>query len=110
MKHIAIIAATAALVLVGCGKAEESAGTNSESSAATTATDVPKVIAVAYDAGTKKVGDKGSCAVCTIQEGKVSDDEEVKDVLDYNGKTYVFCAEGEKADFISDPKKYTGGK
>ena len=126
MKHITILAAIAALVIAGCGAKDEAGTTGTETTttggtAKTTAGavdehgraagshDDAKVVAVGYATGSKKVGDKGACAVCTIKEGKVSDDEEAKAVLDYEGKTYVFCDDAEKAEFISDPKKFVGG-
>ncbi|MGI8924932.1 MAG: hypothetical protein ACR2HJ_13060 [Fimbriimonadales bacterium] len=101
MKNIAIIAAFAALAIAGCGNKDEGAA-NTETPATTTP------VAMSYDQGSKKVGDQGVCAVCMIKEGKTPAEEEVKAILDYGGKTYVFCDEAEKAEFISDPKKYVG--
>lgn len=99
MKYIAI-AAFAALIITGCGPKEEAtaeAPTVSETS--TTAT------VVGYDIGSKKKGDKGVCVICNAKEG-TSAEEEVIETLDYKGKTYVFCNESEKAEFITDPSKY----
>ena len=62
-------------------------------------------VKVAYDPGTIKKGDKGHCVVCALKEGK-KEAEAVAETLDYQGKTYVFCNEAEKAEFISDPAKY----
>lgn len=112
MKNIAIIAALAALAIAGCGNKDEGAA-NTETSTTTTGgtADYPggaTIVAMSYDQGSKKVGDKGACAVCMIKEGKTPAEEEAKAVLDYGGKTYVFCEETEKAEFISDPKKYVG--
>ncbi|MBT9584325.1 YHS domain-containing protein [bacterium] len=45
--------------------------------------------------------------VCVIKEGS-SEEEPVVETLDYKGKTYVFCNEKEKAEFISEPVKYAG--
>lgn len=113
MKSITILAALAALIIAGCGTKDGAATTDSTTPAttggtATNSTPTPAV-AVGYDAGSKKVGDMGACAVCTIKEGKVPAEEEAKATLDYEGKTYVFCDEAEKAEFISDPKKFVGG-
>jgi len=37
-----------------------------------------------------------------------TESEAVKATLDYKGKTYGFCSEAEKAEFISNPAKYAG--
>lgn len=57
--------------------------------------------------GSIKVGDKAVCVICAAKEGTTAL-EEVKAVLNYKGKTYAFCNEGEKAEFISNPSKYAG--
>ena len=50
-------------------------------------------------------GDMGLCVVCVVNEG--SNEEEVAaETLDYEGKTYLFCNESEKATFISAPAKF----
>lgn len=59
----------------------------------------------AYELGSKKKGDKGHCAICVVKEGKPGE-ETVAETLDYQGKTYVFCNEKEKAEFISEPAKF----
>ena len=47
----------------------------------------------------------GLCVVCVVNEG--SNEEEVAaETLDYEGKTYLFCNESEKATFISAPAKF----
>ncbi|HJN16643.1 MAG TPA: hypothetical protein QGH10_14155 [Armatimonadota bacterium] len=51
--------------------------------------------------GSIKVGDKAVCAVCAAEGGEHGV-EEVKATLDYEGQTYAFCNEAEKAEFISD--------
>jgi len=33
-------------------------------------------------------------------------EEEAIETIDYEGKTYLFCNEAEKATFISEPAKY----
>ena len=63
--------------------------------------------AAAYPLGSLKKGDKALCVVCVVKEGATAD-ETVVETLDYKGHTYVFCNETEKADFISDPRKYAG--
>ncbi len=105
MKNIAILTAIAALFVTGCGPKEEAA---TDTPKTTTSTGTPSTV-VAYDIGTKKKGDMGVCVICNAKEG-TSAEEEVKETLDYAGKTYVFCNESEKADFIKEPTKYTGGK
>jgi len=45
--------------------------------------------------------------VCAA-EGGAHGEEEAKATLDYKGKTYAFCSEAEKAEFISNPAKYAG--
>ena len=101
IKNITILACFAALCITGCSSSEPTASTSAE-----TATTPVKV--VSYEKGTKKKGDKGVCVICTVKGGAVSAEEEVKLVLDYKDRTYVFCSEAEEAEFISDPKKYAG--
>lgn len=101
MKNIAIIAAIAALFITGCGPKDEASTPNPTTKAPSTTPDV----VVAYDIGTKKKGDKGICVVCNAKEGTTME-EEVRETLDYKDKTYIFCNESEKADFIADPTKY----
>jgi YHS domain-containing protein len=111
MKTYALIAALAALILAGCGSGDQTA---------TPPADTPPVaktpetggtpagdpaIKVAYDEGSIKKGDKAHCVICVVKEGS-KDEEAVAETLDYQGKTYAFCNENEKAEFISDPAKY----
>lgn len=105
MKTITIFAVLAALVICGCGNKEE-AGTDTQ--APTTSTAAPTLKAVSYEKGSKKVGDMGVCAICMINAGKETEEEEAKAVLDYKERTYVFCNQAEEAEFISNPKKYAG--
>ena len=65
----------------------------------------PAAAGHAYALGSKKKGDQAVCAVCAVKEGKAVD-EKVAETLDYEGKTYTFCNESEKAEFISTPAKY----
>lgn len=98
--------------LAGCSqeKAAETPAAPSAPAAGTTASTPPsggaKVVTGAPQ-GSIKVGDKAVCAVCAVKEGK-TELEEVKATLDYKGKTYSFCSLDEKAEFISNPSKYTG--
>lgn len=112
MKTYALIAALAALILAGCGSGDQ---------ASTTPTDTPPVakapegggtpgagasaVQTAYDTGSIKKGDKAHCVVCVVKEGS-KEEEAVAETLDYQGKTYAFCNESEKAEFISEPAKY----
>lgn len=65
----------------------------------------PTGVVTGHPLGTLKVGGRAVCAVCSVKEG-TKETEEVKATLDYKGKTYGFCNESEKAEFISDPAKY----
>lgn len=88
------------LSLVGCSP---SGPTNSTPTPAASGTPT----AAAYPLGSIKKGDKALCVVCVAKEG-TTEKETVVETLDYKGQTYVFCNEAEKADFISDPRKYAG--
>ena len=63
--------------------------------------------AAAYPLGSIKKGDQALCVVCVVKEGATAK-ETVVETLDYKGQTYVFCNESEKAEFISDPRKFAG--
>lgn len=91
-----ILVAAAALTLSACGSSSEPAATTSPS---------PAAVQVAYALGTVKKGDQAHCVVCVVNEGSAKE-EPVAEVLDYEGKTYAFCNESEKAEFISSPGKY----
>jgi YHS domain-containing protein len=94
----------AALAIGGCGSND--ASTDASAPAPSASSDKGgSAVVVAYDLGSKKKGDKGICVICNKNEGTTAE-EDVVETLDYQGKTYVFCNEKEKADFISDPKKY----
>jgi YHS domain-containing protein len=82
--------------LTGCGETSSTARSSASPAAR---------VKVAYDQGSIKKGDKGHCVVCAVKEGN-SQEEPVAEVIDYKGKTYAFCNEKEKAEFISDPSKY----
>lgn len=100
MKNIAILAALATLFVAGCGPKEEATTDVTTNDGATKPT-----VVVAYDLGTKKKGDQGVCVMCNAKEGTTAE-EPVAETIDYEGKTYLFCNEAEKAEFISDPAKY----
>ncbi|MCE7869181.1 hypothetical protein DYH09_02255 [bacterium CPR1] len=95
--------------LTGCGNSPEtqSSPTNSSSTPTTATTSSPAASSevAAYAVGSKKKGDKGVCIVCNVREG-TTEEEAVVELLDYKGKTYVFCNEAEKAEFISEPGKF----
>jgi len=95
----AILTALAALTFWGCSQK------GAEQPAAGTTAAPASTVKVAYDTGSIKKGDKGHCAVCVVKEGS-REEEAVAETLDYKGKTYVFCNESEKAEFISNPAKY----
>ncbi|MBI3946018.1 MAG: hypothetical protein HY321_08875 [Armatimonadetes bacterium] len=106
MKKTAALAAALAAVLslaVLAGCSEKKADTDAAAPAAVE-TRTP-VTGTAYPKGSIKVGDKAECIVCAVNENKHGQ-EEAKAVLDYQEKTYAFCNEGEKAEFISNPTKY----
>lgn len=88
--------AALALATLGCSQAPNQA--------ASSATPAPGA-QTAYAQGSIKKGDKAHCAVCVVKEGKPGE-ETVAETLDYQGKTYAFCNEKEKAEFISEPAKY----
>jgi YHS domain-containing protein len=93
--------ALSASLFLGCATSSQQGQTPASASPAAAASSVK----VAYDTGTIKKGDKGHCVVCVVKEGS-KEEEAVVETLDYKGKTYVFCNESEKAEFISDPSKY----
>jgi YHS domain-containing protein len=97
------VAALAAAALTGCARqeAQPPPAAPPPAGAATSA-----AVQTGAPLGTVKVGDRAVCAICAVKEG-TAEPEEVKDTLDYQGKTYAFCNLNEKAEFISDPGKYT---
>ena len=58
-----------------------------------------------YPLGSKKKGDLALCAICTVNDGTTAEEAAVE-TIDYEGKTYTFCNESEKATFISSPEKF----
>jgi len=110
LNALSIIAVASAIWLAGCNS-EPAAEPTTATTGTTSTTTEPAATGmkpISYEKGTKKVGDKGVCVVCMVKEGKEPAEEEVKLVLDYGDRSYVFCNEAEEAEFISDPKKYTG--
>lgn len=59
----------------------------------------------AYPQGSIKKGDMVLCVVCAVNEG-ATEKEAAVETIDYEGKTYAFCNEEEKAQFISSPAKF----
>ena len=90
-----------ATLILGCS--QKDAPTTQPTTAAVKATSTP--VAYAYAEGSKKKGDKGLCVICVVDEG-ATEEEVAAETLDYEGKTYLFCNEAEKAGFISEPSKY----
>jgi len=101
MKRGWILGALLAAALAGCSQGGAPAPTASETAAAA------GKVKVAYELGTIKKGDKAHCVVCVIKEGS-REEEPVAETVDYKGRTYAFCNESEKAEFISDPARYAG--
>jgi YHS domain-containing protein len=107
MGMLVIASVLAAGMLAGCGGEQQAESTVPAGNTAPTAPagGTQTVAATGQPLGSVKVGDKAVCAVCS-KGGHTSEPEETKAVLDYKGKTYAFCSEGEKAEFISNPTKY----
>jgi YHS domain-containing protein len=115
MPFVICAVSVAALLLAGCGdKPADSTATPAPAAAASppaggeTSTGTA-VVDTGKPLGSVKVGGRAVCAVCSVKEG-TKEEEEVKATLDYQGKTYGFCNEGEKAEFISNPAKYVAAK
>ena len=109
---IAVIGGVSLLALAGCSPKEEPASTSSPAISSSnsnggTTTPAQVVVSTGKPLGSLKVGGSAVCAVCSVKEGTKAE-EEVKATLDYKGKTYGFCNESEKAEFISEPAKYAG--
>ena len=100
--------AIAVVVLAGCGNNDSPPETRTPGASASTNTPASTTV-VAYDLGSKKKGDKGVCVVCNKIEGTTAE-EEVVETLDYQGKTYLFCNESEKAEFISEPTRFVASQ
>lgn len=97
-------------ILAGCSGG--GAPTSSPSAGATTAQAAPATsgspamaAAHSYAQGSIKKGDMALCAVCAVNDG-ATEKEAAVETIDYEGKTYAFCNEEEKAQFISSPAKF----
>jgi YHS domain-containing protein len=93
-------------LLAGCSKDAGSPAANPPAASGPTA---QPAAAIGNALGSVKVGDQALCAICVVNDGTTAK-EEVKATLDYKGKTYAFCSEDEKAEFISSPARYAGGQ
>lgn len=97
-----------AAILSGCSQNADPQPTTAVTAtpATVSATGTPaQAAAYAYEEGSKKKGDKGLCVICAVTEG-ATEEEVAAETLDYEGKTYMFCNEPEKATFISTPAKF----
>jgi len=103
-KNIWIVTCLAALILGGCKASETPAPSASQTPTAAAST-APTAVSYAYDVGSIKKGDMAMCVVCVVNDG-ATEAEAAVETIDYEGKTYVFCSEQEKAQFISEPKKF----
>ncbi|MBC7806987.1 MAG: hypothetical protein H7145_12640 [Akkermansiaceae bacterium] len=105
--YAAIAAFCIAGLLAGCAPQEAKNAATAPVTMPTATTDAVKTVAVVtgQPKGSIKVGGRAICAVCAVKEG-TKEPEEIKDTLDYKNKTYGFCNESEKAEFISEPTKY----
>ena len=94
-------------ILSGCSQTSESQPAATATSApAVSSTGTPaQAAAYAYETGSKTKGDTGLCVICVVNEGSTMEEEAIE-TIDYEGKTYLFCNEAEKATFISEPAKY----
>lgn len=100
-KTISIVLVVLAALLCGCANnhpEQPVADATTQASPTTRA-------AYVYDLGSKKKGDMGLCVICSVDKGEAHE-EAAAESIDYEGKTYLFCNEQEKATFISEPSKY----
>lgn len=103
---IALVSLLLAASLTGCGNSPTTESRPTASPATTTnSSNHSGQSPAAYAQGSKKKGDQAICIVCNIREGTTAE-EAVVETLDYQGKTYTFCNESEKAEFISEPGKF----
>ena len=85
---VLVVALLAIGLLFGCGKKQEQ-------------TQQAKPAAEQMQQQEQAAGEV-HCAVC----GMAIDTSKVKITTEYNGKTYYFCSEEEKAKFEANPEKY----
>jgi len=107
MGMLVVAAALTVGVLTGCGGGQQAENTAPAGTTASTppAAETQTVVATGAPLGSVKLGEKAVCAVCS-KGGHTAEPEAAKAVIDYKGKTYAFCDESEKAEFISNPAKY----
>jgi YHS domain-containing protein len=99
-----ILTLAAGLFLAGCtGDAQPSPSPRATTAQA--ATTGGATAAYAYPQGSIKKGDMALCVVCAVNDG-ATEKEAAAETIDYEGKTYSFCNEQEKAQFISTPAKF----
>ena len=98
---LVVLSVSLLIVMVGCNR-DQAENTAAPAPSAGTAP-----ASIGAPLGTIEVGDQAVCTICAV-ENESHGVEEVKATLDYEGKTYAFCSEAEKADFISNPAKYAG--
>ncbi len=101
---IALVCLVLVTSLTGCGNSSTT-GSSPTASPASTSSNPAGQSPAAYAQGSKKKGDQAICIVCNVREGTTAE-EAVVETLDYQGKTYTFCNESEKAEFISEPGKF----
>lgn len=97
-KKILILAILVAAVLSGCSNSPEAPSASVSKTPTATA-------AYAYEVGSVKKGDMALCTICVVNEGATATEPAVE-TIDYEGRTYAFCNEEEKAQFISSPTKF----
>lgn len=98
-----ILATALGLILSGCNSPSETATSSPTPQTSTVAQ--AATAAHVYEEGSIKKGEQALCVVCVVNEG-TTEKEKVAETIDYEGKTYAFCSEEEKAAFISEPGKF----
>jgi YHS domain-containing protein len=104
LKLVSGLVVTAAL-LSGCNQSTPTPTAASNTPTVSVTGTPAQAVAYAYELGSKKKGDTGLCVICVVNEG-ATEEEVAAETLDYEGKTYMFCNEAEKATFISETAKY----
>ena len=102
--QVLLVALVAVVVVMLTGCPQTKTGDAPQPPQANTTVAAPEAAPVADTGaplGSIKVGDKAVCAVC-VAKGDKPEPEEAKATLDYQGKTYAFCSEEEKAEFIRE--------
>jgi|GEM_PF-3912439 YHS domain-containing protein len=83
---VLVIVILAVALVFGCGKKKEEAAKPEQ----------------AQPAQVEETTGQITCVVC----GMAVDTTQVKIMMDYEGKTYYFCSEEDKAKFEADPDEY----